>query len=81
MFCIQTVLEKAVVKPSFQKMGGGQPVWLRVVTTPKCIKSAYWEHKEKKEFGLQAYNNKRKGQRSLFVFHFKVDGSVFLLST
>ena len=31
--------------------------------------------------GLQAYNNRRKGQRSLFVFHFQVGGSVFPMCT
>ena len=31
--------------------------------------------------GLQAYSNKKKGQHSLFLFHFQVDGSVFLLCT
>ena len=31
--------------------------------------------------GLQAYNNTRKDQLSLFVFHFQVDGSVFLFGT
>ena len=31
--------------------------------------------------GVQAYDNERKGQRSLFVLHFQVNGSIFPLGT
>ena len=37
-------------KASFQKMGG-QPGWMTMAVTPKYKESAYWIHRERKEFG------------------------------